>query len=384
MSSTQQVRLGIIGLGNIAQQHIRHIVGGQVPACRVAAVCSRQPHPIATELAVPHFSDYRELVDSGLCDAVLIASPTFTHREAGDYALKAGLHVMMEKPIGLSVQEGEQLLATAGAGQVFAVMLNQRVDPLFLTMRGILQHGGLGSITRCQWNMTNWFRPDVYFQVSDWRATWRGEGGGLLLNQCIHNLDILQWLCGMPQRVTGFCGFGRYHAIEVEDEATAYLEFENGATGVFIGSTGEAPGSNRLEIVGDCGSLLFDGERLWHTRNSPATSVYSHETREMFGMPDCRTTDITPDRQVNQHARILANFVQGIRNGEALVAPAEDGLASLSLANAILLSAWTGEAVDLPIDAARYQAALDEKIRHSTLREKAAIEASVDMSRSYR
>jgi len=384
MSSTQSVRLGIIGLGNIARQHIGHITGGEVPQCRIEALCSRQVHPLAAELGVPHFDDYRALIDSGLCDAVLVATPTFTHLQTGEYALRAGLHLLMEKPIGLSVEEGERLLAANTGAQVFAVMLNQRVDPLFVTMRDILQRAELGDIKRCHWNMTNWFRPEIYFQVSDWRATWRGEGGGLLVNQCIHNLDILQWLCGMPRRINAFCEFGKYHAIEVEDEATAYLEFPGGATGVFIGSTGEAPGSNRLEIVGDHGSLLFDGERLWRTRNSPSTSEYSRSTRDMFGMPDSQTIDITPDRSVNQHARVLSNFVQSIRAGEPLIAPAREGLASLSLANAMLLSTWERRAVELPLDRARYQAALDERVRHSTLREKADIKAHVDMSRSYR
>jgi len=383
--SDSELRLGIIGLGNIAQQHIQHISDGAVPNCRVTAVCSRHTSPIADTLNVTHFSDYKALIDSRCCDAVLIATPTFTHLQAGEYALQAGLHVMMEKPIGLSVCEGEQLLATCTDGQVFALMLNQRADPLFLAMRDIIQRGELGPITRCQWTMTNWFRPEIYFQVSDWRATWRGEGGGLLVNQCIHNLDIFQWLCGMPSRVLGFCEFGKYHDIEVEDEATAYLEFPSGATGVFIGSTGEAPGTNRLEIVGDTGSLLFDGERLQLTRITPATSAYSRDTLDMFGQPDKETTDITPVRNVNQHALLMSNFVEHILTPDVpLIAQAREGLQSLALANAILLSTWENGAVDLPLDAAHYQTRLDEKILHSSLRDKKDIKANVDMSQSYR
>jgi predicted dehydrogenase len=224
----------------------------------------------------------------------------------------------------------------------------------------------------------------VYFQVSDWRATWRGEGGGLLVNQCIHNLDIFQWLCDMPTSVKAFCRFGRYHDIEVEDEATAYFEYDNGASGVFIGSTGEAPGVTRFDIVGDKGSLSFDGEKLMLTENAPATSQYSRETRDMFGMPATTVTDITPDRSGNQHAAVMKNFVRAVRDGASLIAPAQEGLDSLALANAMLLSTWEDRVVDLPLNPTAYQAALEQRLANSSLRQKADIEANVDMNASYR
>ena len=302
MNEGKSVRLGVIGLGNIAGQHIDNVRSGQVTDCEVSALCSRSPSELATEMELPHFTDHRELIGSGLCDAVLIATPTFRHFEIGAAALEAGLHVMMEKPIGLSVKEGEDLLALQQDEQVFALMLNQRTDPLFVAMRDLIQQGVLGEISRTHWTMTNWFRPEIYFQVSDWRATWRGEGGGLLVNQCIHNLDIFQWLCGMPRSVRAFCRFGRHHDIEVEDEATAYFEYDNGASGVFVGSTGEAPGVNRLDVIGDKGALSFDGERLLLTENEPATSRFSRETHDMFGLPQSSVCDITPDRGGNQHA----------------------------------------------------------------------------------
>ena len=215
------VRLGIVGLGNIGRQHIAQIQSGAVERCTVAALASRQTPTPALDTGARHFSDYRQLVDSGECDAVLVASPTFTHREIGAYVLDAGLHLLMEKPIGLSVAEGEALLSRQSEEQVFALMLNQRTDPVFARMKAVIEEGGLGALQRTHWTMTNWFRPEVYFQVSDWRATWCGEGGGLLVNQCIHNLDIFQWLAGMPSRITGFCGFGKYHDIEVPTWTTA-------------------------------------------------------------------------------------------------------------------------------------------------------------------
>ncbi|MEH6582540.1 MAG: Gfo/Idh/MocA family oxidoreductase [Halioglobus sp.] len=380
----QKVKLGVIGLGNIGRQHIAHVQSGAVDNCVIAALASRGSDSLAAELGVPHFTDYRELIDSGSCDAVLIATPTMSHREIGLHALAAGLHVLMEKPIGLSVAEGEELLAAAGQGQVFALMLNQRVAPVFAKMKAMMDEGVLGALQRSHWTMTNWFRPEVYFQVSDWRATWRGEGGGLLVNQCIHNIDIFQWLCGMPQSVQGFCGFGKYHDIEVEDEATAYLEYGNGATGIFVGSTGEAPGVNRLDIVGDKGMLSYDGERLVHTQNTPGTSQFNRETRDMFGQPESLVRDITPVEEVNQHARIIANFADAITGGGELIAPAVQGIPSLSLANAILWSAWSGERIALPLDSQGYQRALEEKLAASQLRVKADIKANVDMDASYR
>ena len=384
MSGSDPVRLGMIGLGNIARQHIENVRSGQVDDCVLGAICSPAADPLAAELDVPHFTDLAALAGSGSCDAVLIATPTFNHAAAGAAALQAGLHVMMEKPIGLSVQEGEQLLALQAGDQVFGLMLNQRTDPLFLAMRDIIRSGRLGAITRTHWTMTNWFRPEVYFQVSDWRATWKGEGGGLLVNQCIHNLDVFQWLCGMPTALRAHCRFGRYHDIEVEDEATAWFEYDNGASGVFVGSTGEAPGINRFDVIGDAGALGFDGERLLLTENEPATSEYNRSTRDMFGMPRSEVSDITPARDINQHAAVLSNFTAAILRGEALIAPARDGLDSLSLANAMLLSTWEQDTVRLPLDSARYQAALEERLATSSLRDKADIEANIDMSASYR
>lgn len=384
MSQNSIVRLGVIGLGNIAQQHINNIVSGQVEGCELTALCARQPTELAVQLGVTHFTDYRELIASKLCDAVLIATPTFHHFEVGAAALRAGLHVMMEKPLGLSVAEGEQLLDLQEEAQIFALMLNQRADPLYLAMRDVMEGEGIGKITRTHWTMTNWFRPEIYFQVSDWRATWAGEGGGLLLNQCIHNLDIFQWLCGMPISVRAMCQFGRYHDIEVEDEATAYFEYASGASGVFIGSTGEAPGVNRFDIIGDCGALHFDGDKLLHSRNEPSTSQYSRDTRDMFGMPDTTETDLTPDRSGNQHAQLLTNFAAAIRRDEELIAPAREGLHSLALANSMLLSTWEDRAVALPLDGECYQRALQQRLQHSSLREKAKLEAHIDMGASYR
>jgi predicted dehydrogenase len=384
-SSSGSIRIGVVGLGNIAQQHIKNVLEGHVRHAKLTAICSRSKSDYTRSLDVAHFTDYRELIASGLCDAVVVATPTYSHLDVGAAVLDAGLHLMMEKPMGLSIAEGEELVARANrSGAVAALMLNQRADPLFLRMREIVASGDLGDLIRINWTMTNWFRPEVYFQVSDWRATWRGEGGGVLVNQCIHNLDILQWICGMPSSLRAFCRFGRFHDVEVEDDVTAYLEYDNGATGIFVGSTGEAPGNNRFEIIGDSGSLVFDGKTLTVSRNEVSTAQFNRETREMFGMPGSSSEPLSIDRAVNQHAILLSNFVAAILRDESLIAPLDDGLSSLAIANGMLMSTWTDSKVDFPIDAVEYSRLLQQKIESSVLRTKAQVEVNIDMSSSYR
>jgi predicted dehydrogenase len=378
------LRLGIIGLGNIGLQHVEHILSGAIEGCRITALCARGLSPLAERLNVSQYSDYRELVDSQVCDALIVATPTHAHFNIGCYALERGLHVLMEKPIGLSVFEGERMLALVEPEQVFGLMLNQRVDPVFVLMKSAMDKDLLGPVQRVSWTMTNWFRPEVYFQTSDWRATWFGEGGGLLVNQCIHNLDILQWICGMPKRIQGFCGFGKYHDIEVEDEAIAVFEYGNGSVATFVGSTGESPGVNRFEIVGDRGMLSYDGKRLLHLENDPSTSQFSQTTMDMFGQPDVCTYDLSPCSSTDQHTAILQNFVNAVNLGEHLIAPAEEGLRSLAIANAILLSAWSGERLEMPIDSTRFHKALDLRRRQSRLREKVEVAVNIDMEKSYR
>ncbi|KMT64839.1 Gfo/Idh/MocA family protein [Catenovulum maritimum] len=381
---SQVINIGVVGLGNIAKQHIANIIQGEVKGAKLTAICSRSNNGLAEEYNAEHFTDYKALIDSPNVDAVIIATPTMSHFEIAQYALEQNVHVMLEKPIGLSSYEGELLLKYAQGETKFALMLNQRTDPTYVKIKSIVDSGILGAIQRTHWTMTNWFRPEIYFQVSDWRATWKGEGGGLLVNQCIHNLDIFQWICGLPCQITAFSEFGKYHNIEVEDEVTAYLRYDNKATGVFIGSTGEAPGVNRFDIIGDKGSLHFDSGTLTQKLNDQSTAEFCHSTDDMFGMPQVTESKIEITETVNQHAVIMNNFIQAITVNEPLIASAKDGLASLDIANAILLSSWNDEKVNLPLDRAQYQTALDDKVANSNLRVKSNVEAKVDMSKSYR
>lgn len=384
MPEKHRVRLGVIGLGNIAQQHINNIVNRAVINCAVKAICARtKPQQTNLPEAI-YFTDFRSLIDSGLVNAVLIATPTFSHFDIAAYALSRNIHVMLEKPITLSSYQGEKLIALANEQTKFALMLNQRTDPTYVKIKQIVDSGVLGEIQRTHWTMTNWFRPEIYFQVSDWRATWKGEGGGLLVNQCIHNLDIYQWICGMPEKVTAFCEFGKYHNIEVEDEVSAFFRYENKATGVFVASTGEAPGVNRFDIIGDTGSVHFDSGRLTQKLSQQSTAEYNRNTENMFGMPDSVETEIVVTETVNQHAVVMNNFVNAILFDEPLMVTASMGLGSLDLANAMLLSTWQNSAVDVPLDRHAYQQVLEEKVASSSLRKKSGQQANVDMNASYR
>ena len=373
------VRIGVIGLGNIGQQHAKLLAGGEIAGAELGAVCAR-----ASDFDAPCFEDHDALLQSGLVDAVLIATPTMSHPQMGHPTLEAGLHLLMEKPLAMSIGQARDLVLSAPSGVQFAVMLNQRFHSAYRRIKHLLDEGRIGLLKRFAWNMTAWYRPDVYYKVSRWRGTWPGEGGGLLINQCIHNLDVLQWLVGMPDSVYAIAGFGKYHEIHVEDEVTATLQFQDGLTGTITASSGEAPGINQLDLVGDRGTIRYDGEQIRLYEAGMSVAEHCAHTLDMFGMPAFSEHLIGPEQRVNQHGAVLQNFVNAIGEDEPLETPASAGLNSIELANAMLFSAWRGEAVSLPLDAEAYETALYQRIEASSLREPAALEANIDMEKSYR
>jgi predicted dehydrogenase len=360
------VRLGIIGLGNMGQSHLRHLKAGAVPRLQVAAVADPALHRVSDCPDVPRFESHRELIAAGLVDAVLIATPHYQHTEAGIAALNAGLHVLVEKPISVHREDCERLIAAHRDPRlVFAAVFNQRTDPRYRKLHDLVHRGELGAVRRVQWTVTDWFRPAAYFADGGWRATWAGEGGGVLLNQCVHNLDLYQWIFGQPQRVHGFCGFGRYHGIEVEDDVTAYFEYANGTHATFITSTGESPGTNRLEVAAENGRVIIENDTITLKRNLVPMSEFSRTATDRFGKPSHRVESIPVDGKGGQHVEILRNFADAILDGVAPIARAEEGIRSVELANAILLSSWTDAPVPLPLDAKVYTQWLTRKIAAS-------------------
>jgi predicted dehydrogenase len=360
------VRLGIIGVGNMGAYHGQMLLGGRVARAELTAVADVDATRVARFPEVPGFADSRELIRSGAVDAVLIATPHYDHTLIGIDALRQGLHVLVEKPISVHKADCERLLAAhTNPRQVFAGMFNQRTDPYYQKIRELVRGGEVGELCRLSWTMTDWFRTEAYYASSGWRATWAGEGGGVLLNQATHNLDLLQWIFGLPVRVRAVCGFGRYHSIEVEDDVTAILEFANGATGVFVTSTGEAPGTNRLEVTGDRGQLVYERNALRFAQNAVATSEFSRESAKHYELPARTEREFTFPDHGGQHVAVLQNFVDAILDGEPLLAPARDGAGAVELANAILWSAMRHEPVALPIDAAGYETHLQQLIAGS-------------------
>jgi predicted dehydrogenase len=380
-----KVRLGIIGMGNIGQHHHGYLSAGKVSGAELDAVSDAIPAKLERFKPLKIFSDGEELIRSGLVDAVIIATPHFQHTSLGIAALNQGVHAMVEKPISAHKADAERLIAAhqKNPKTVFAGMFQLRAEPRYIRIQKLLQSGELGEAVRMSWIMTDWFRTEAYYASGGWRATWKGEGGGVLLNQCLHNLDVLQWLLGMPARVHGFCQLGRFHNIEVEDNVSAYLEFGNGATGTFVSSTGEAPGTNRLEIAGTRGKLLLERDKLSFTRNEADMIEFSKSAKQGFAKPDVWHVEIPFDNTPNPHAVLVQNFVNAILNGEPLIAPGEEGIHSVELANVILYSSLLQQTVQLPMDSAAYEKRLNQLIAESKLEKKVVEIVNEDFTKSF-
>jgi predicted dehydrogenase len=372
----QPVRLAIVGLGNMGRSHVRNMEEGKVPGIAVAALVDTDP--AALEPYAAKYTCHRDVSEALArpdVEAVLVATPHYGHTTIGIAALNAGKHLLVEKPISVHRADCERLIAAYEARprkeQVFAAMFNQRTTPVYRKVRALIQAGELGAIRRFNWIITDWFRTESYYRSGGWRATWGGEGGGVLLNQCPHQLDLLWWLMGQPETVQAHCRFGQWHDIEVEDDVTAYLRWPGGATGVFITTTGEAPGTNRLEIVGDRGRLVVDGLNLTFTRNEVPMDEACRSFPGGFTKPAVWNCQIPVDGGWGgQHNEILNNFAKAVRGLEPVLAPANEGIHSVELANAMLLSTWSDGAVRLPIDAALYERLLGERRASSRYAEK--------------
>jgi predicted dehydrogenase len=382
----EQVRLGIVGVGAMGSVHAKDIVEGKVPRCKLTAVCDPKSDRMRRFSSARAFPSVEEFLLSSEIDAVLIATPHYSHTTIGIQALESGRHLLVEKPISAHKADAERLIAAhRRPDQVFAGMFNQRTDPFFLKLRRLVKSGELGAIRRVNWTITNWFRTEAYYRSSNWRATWAGEGGGVLLNQCPHNLDLFQWIFGMPTKVRAFCNFGRYHDIEVEDDVTAYLEYSDGMTAVFASSTGEAPGTNRLEVAAEHGKVVIENDQFCFSRNEVAMSEFSRTDAGRFSVPPVWDIRIPIADHGPQHNGILENFTAAILDGTPLIAPAQEGIHSLELANAFLLSTLEDRSIQLPMDAKLFEGHLKNLIALSSQKKPKVIkEVSDDMSGSFR
>ena len=394
----EKVRFGIIGVGNMGSAHAKTFLKGGVENGVLTAICDLKPAKTDAVKAlegaesVAVFTDYKEMLASGLCDAVVVAVPHYFHPPICIDAMNAGLHVICEKPAGVYTKQVKEMNEVAKKSKtLFAMMFNQRTNCVYRKMREMVQNGELGEIKRVNWIITTWYRSQSYYDSGDWRATWRGEGGGVLFNQCPHQLDLLQWITGMmPKRIHSFCHFGKWHDIEVEDDVTAYLEYENGATGVFVTSTGDTPGTNRFEILGNKGKLVCEARKLPDGTKKDVLTFTKLETPERefnatykggFGEPKKEEFEVETDGKNPQHAGIFNNVANAILGLEPLFVDGTEGINGVELMDAMLLSTWLGNTITLPIDDDLYLDELNKRI--ATGRQKEAVDIVLDTEGSY-
>ena len=366
MSSPNTIKIGVVGVGGMGGNHARNLNTGKIPRATLSAVCDANPAHFENFPGVAAFTDFEAMLDSGAVDAVIIATPHYFHTTQSIAALERGLPVLTEKPLAVHKADAEKMIASWQKHQpVFAAMFDHRTIPINQKLRELLHDGTFGKLQRVTWIITDWFRSEAYYASGGWRATWGGEGGGILVNQCPHNLDIFQWIFGMPESVTAICGIGKYHDIEVEDEFHAIFQMPDNATACIIATTGEAPGTNRLEIAADNGRILVEGETLKWTKTEVPVSQWNRETTERMKAPPTWEISIPATGGGGRHNEIITNFVNAILDGDELISPAPEGLKSVEIANAILYSSFERRTVDLPLDSAAYAEFLAEKVAAS-------------------
>lgn len=381
----EKVRYGVIGLGNQGTFYAHKLIdGGQTPDAVLAAVCDINPAKLDAlreklENSTPeYFDDYKKMLDSGLCDAVLVEAPHYQHPEIVIECLKRGINVICDKPAGVYAKQVKEMNAVAEkSGAKFAMMFNQRTNCVYRKMRELIANGEIGELQRVTWIITDWYRTQSYYDGGNWRATWAGEGGGVLINQCPHQIDLVSWVLGkQPKYVNGFCQYGRWHDIEVEDEVTAYFEYDNGATGMFITTTGEAPGTNRFEVSGTKGKLLCEGDKLMFYKNAVDSQEWSKTSENGFRKPQMEMIEVETDGENFQHAGIINNFTATLLGKAELFVDGKEGINGVELMNAIELSGWKGgERVQLPVDEDEYLTELNK--RRATSRHKTQVDDKV-------
>jgi predicted dehydrogenase len=379
-----EVRIGVVGVGGMGGFHADHIMKGKVSRARLTAVCDVIPKQMDRFEGVKKYGHHAQLLASGDVDAVMIATPHYDHTTVAIAAFERGIHVLTEKPLAVHKADAERMIAAhAKTKVVFAIMHQMRTNGVWRKVKSLLANGELGEIRRVNWLVTDWFRSQAYYDSGGWRATWSGEGGGVLLNQCPHNLDLLSWWFGLPKRITAHCRFGRYHDIEVEDDVTAYLEYPNGATGVFITTTGEAPGTNRLEVDGDRGKLVVEHGEISFVRTEVGVAEYLKTTKEIWVAPPAWTARIPAGGEGGHHV-ITQGYVDAILDGVPPIVRGEEGLGAVELANSMIYSSITEKPVDLPLDAAAYAAKLKVLAAGSRYKKPVTDSGPRDMNASFR
>lgn len=386
----KDIQLAVIGVGAMGSQHVKDVQ--TMPGVNLAAICDLIPErmEIFSTSNTQFFTNYRDLINSVELDGVLISTPHYDHTPIALNCFENGIHVLTEKPIAAHMSDGLLTVSRYKEARkqypdlVFSIMFQQRTYGYWQKIKQMINDDKLGKLIRATWIITNWFRNQSYYDNGEWRATWKGEGGGVLINQCPHNLDLFQWFFGMPEKVTGFAGFGKYHEIEVEDEVTAFFEYQNGMIGHFITSTGESPGTNRLEIIGEKGKLVFENNILTFWKNKISMLEQIQTSIDPYAFTESVELDIPFEHHsLPGHKIIIENFVNAIRGKEELIVHGEEGLNQLQLSNSILLSSLLNKKILLPMDSDLFKRKLEEKVRNSKVKKLPGISRIPDISKSF-
>jgi len=381
------VKVGIIGIGNMGSSHSQNIFNGKIPNMELVSICDCNPERL--QWASAQFGDKVRLFDSSqefyansdLIDLVVVSTPHYSHTALAIEGFENNLHVIVEKPVAVYTKQARELNEAASiSDKVFGIMYNQRTNPIYQKVRDLVQSGELGELKRMVWIITNWYRSQSYHDSSSWRSTWKDEGGGVLINQCPHQLDMWQWIVGMPKRIRAFASYGKYYNIEVEDDVTAYAEYENGMTATFITTTGETPGTNRLEISGTMGKIVVENDEILFYRNRISEREFNKTWKNGFGNPEVWKCQVPAKGANEQHVGIFKNVADCILNGTKLLAPGEEGINGLTISNAIHLSSWTDSWVDLDtFDDNLFYNMLQEKIKNSTFKKPEAEDITLNV-----
>ena len=357
------IKTAVIGVGNMGSKYASIIQDGLIPGMELSAITRvrgeyRERMLPSIETGMPVYESADALFNAVeskelMIDAVVIATPHYAHENAAIRAFNNGLHVLCDKPSGVYSRQARMMEnAAEKSGRVFGMIFNQRTFPVYAKLRELVRSGKFGALKRVNWVVTDWYRPEKYYTSSPWRAAWNTDGGGVLLNQCPHNLDLLQWICSMPVNVQGFCKEGRFHNIEVEDDVTAYFEWENGATGTFITSTGDMPGVNRLEISLEEAMIVCENGRLkigeLIQELGCAEAEYRKNSTDFFKKIKGTWTEIIPEKEENQYEKVLQSFADECMGIGKCIAPGAEGRKSLLLSNAIYLSSWKKQMIHIP------------------------------------
>ena len=384
-----KIRLGIISIGNMGTAHAKKIRNGNCPDFKMVAVADIDPARLSWAREnlgedIRLFRTAEEMLDSGYIDACIVCTPHYDHPKYAIECIRRGIHVLVEKPAGVYTKQVREMNEEAAKHPdvVFGLMFNQRTNHIYRKMREIVQSGKYGQIRRTNWLITNWYRSQIYYDSGAWRATWAGEGGGVLLNQCPHQLDLWQWICGMPVRVHAHMKYGQWHDIEVEDDVTAYVEYENGATGVFITSTGDPCGTNRFEIQMDKAKLIAEADTLTVYELEMSEPEFSKVNKKPFGNIQAKQIDAQTDGKNEQHVGVINAWGAAILRGMPMVAHGSEGIHGLTLSNAMHLSSWLGKTVELPLDEELYYTELQKRVSVSGVKSAKAV-AVADISDTF-